>query len=81
MKSEIDCFTYRGVAVQIKPAEHRGKLVYWIVVRGHEVTFVAQLDTARRIAVNFVDVVLEESYLKTRKAFYPHQNANRLLNH
>lgn len=79
MKHAIS-FTYRGVSIQIRPSEHRGKPIHWIIVRGREITFVSNCDTAKRIAIGFVDVVLDEGFAGSTKYYSPAQN-DRRINH
>ncbi len=64
-------FLYRGKAVQIIPEMHKKQLVYYIVISGKRVTFVSNVDTAKRIATNFIDVVLGEEFQGTYQSYSP----------
>lgn len=51
-------FLYRGAAVHIVRGEDlKGRTIYHIFISGHYLFFVSKADTAKRLAINFIDVV------------------------
>lgn len=68
--------TYKGRIIRITESLRKGKPAFWIMVNGAELTFVSKLDTATRIATNFVDVITGEDHFKTITVHNGQKGAN-----
>lgn len=62
----MEIFTYRSREVRIIPDTRKGKAIYWIIVNGTPMSFVSNPETAKRYAINFLDVALGEEYQTSR---------------
>lgn len=60
-------FTYRDLLIEIVPGNYKKKSVYYIYIAGKALTFVSNPDTAKRIAVNFIDVSFDSFVSKNRQ--------------
>lgn len=66
----ITTFTYRDTVIEIKPGTIKQKDVFHILVGGREITFVSKESTAKRIAINFIDVVTGEDFKDTYQLWH-----------
>lgn len=57
---------YKGSCIQFVTDIQKKKPVYWIVIDNRTITFVSKLETAKRIACNFIDVVDGEEFMTTK---------------
>jgi hypothetical protein len=62
----VDTFDYEGHSISIVPEMHKGKLQYWFCVDNRPISNVSKRDTAKRVAINFVDVITDSHYATSR---------------
>lgn len=63
-------FLYRGASVHIvRGADVKGREIYHIFISGHYLFFVSNADTAKRLAINFIDVVADSADKQQFKKF------------
>lgn len=55
----MEVLNYRNQVLTIIPGVYKGNKVFWLQVNGVSVTAVSNAATARRLGVNFVNVVLD----------------------
>lgn len=63
----MEVFVYSGHTVSIETDVRKKKEVYWIKVDQRTLTFVSRMDTAKRIAIKFIDLITDSSYMNSRK--------------
>jgi hypothetical protein len=70
-------FMYRNRAVQIAPELRKKKTVYWVRISGRPIDFLSNPESAKRFAVNFIDVIDSDEYLESNKYYSKNQNNKR----
>lgn len=63
----VDTIYYNGSTIQFVSDLKNRKQVYWIVIDDRPLTFVSKLETAKRIAVRFIDVVDGDEFTDSQK--------------
>lgn len=63
----VESLMYRGKLIRIIEDIRKKKVIFWITVSGNVLTFVSNKQTAIRIAVGFIDVVLGDSWKSSRQ--------------
>jgi hypothetical protein len=69
MNIETETLIYRNMAIRLVPEIRKKRLQYWIFINNNPLTFVTNKETAKRIAVNFIDVVKGEGYMDSRQCY------------
>jgi hypothetical protein len=60
-------FTYHDFVVDIAKETHKGKTRYWFLVDNRPITFVSNPDTAKRLAIKFIEVIVDEQFMMTKQ--------------
>ena len=59
-------FDYQGHSVIISPQNSPKGIRYWFIIDGRPVTYTSNPDTAKRLAVRFIEVTNDAYYKKSR---------------
>ncbi len=66
----MESLIYRNKIIDIVKDQRKGEDIYWLLVNKHAITFVSNPETAKRLAVNFIDTILGEYYQESRQLNY-----------
>lgn len=72
----MEQFFYKLKMIHIVPDFRKNKVIYWVVINRHVVDFLSNRDSAKRFAINFIDVLKEDDHQTSRKGWMRnYQNA------